>query len=56
MCEPEPEEEVDPCAGKSCGDSCSLCAGRPGCVETAVLKACNIDGECPGWFTHVFLS
>ena len=35
-----------PCAGKSCGDSCSLCAGRPGCVETAVLKSCHADGQC----------
>jgi hypothetical protein len=37
---------LDACAGKSCGASCSLCNGRPGCVETAVLKQCNAEGKC----------
>lgn len=35
------------CAGKSCGDPCSLCPpGKPGCFETAVPKACNAKGRC----------
>src|SRR5688572_12171261 len=36
-----------PCAGKTCGASCSLCAPNdPNCVETAVLKFCHSDGTC----------
>lgn len=34
------------CDGKSCGATCSVCNGRPGCVETAVVKACNALGRC----------
>lgn len=34
------------CANKGCGASCSLCNGRPGCVETAVPKYCGGDGVC----------
>jgi hypothetical protein len=34
------------CAGKSCGDSCSLCNGRPNCFETAELKQCGESGSC----------
>ena len=34
------------CAGKACGDACSLCNGRPNCFETAVLKQCNERGRC----------
>jgi hypothetical protein len=37
----------DPCAGKACGDTCSLCApDDPDCMETAEVKACNADGAC----------
>jgi len=37
----------EPCAGKSCGDSCSACdPADPDCVETAVLKACDPKGAC----------
>ena len=37
----------DACAGKACGDSCSLCApGAKDCVETAVVKACDPNGRC----------
>ncbi len=36
-----------PCAGKACGDSCTLCApNATDCAETANLKACTADGEC----------
>ncbi len=36
-----------PCAGKTCGASCSLCPPNdPNCVETAVLKWCHPGGEC----------
>lgn len=37
----------EPCAGKACGDTCTLC--RPGdstCVETAVVKSCDATGKC----------
>lgn len=40
-------EPYDPCAGKSCGERCSLCApDDPDCVETAVLKYCDASGRC----------
>lgn len=36
-----------PCAGKSCGDTCTLCApGDPNCSEAAVLKSCDLSGQC----------
>jgi hypothetical protein len=35
------------CSGKTCGDTCTLCApGQKGCFETAVVKACNAKGKC----------
>src|SRR5688572_16353029 len=34
------------CKDKACGDSCRLCAGRPGCFETAVSKFCNAEKRC----------
>jgi hypothetical protein len=34
------------CQNKTCGEPCSVCAGRPDCIETAVLKFCNADGQC----------
>lgn len=37
----------DPCAGKICGESCTLCAPGDGdCFETAVLKTCDASGSC----------
>ena len=37
----------DPCAGKACGDACSLCApGDTGCVEPASVKHCDPGGRC----------
>ncbi len=37
----------DPCAGKACGASCTLCApGATDCVETAVVKACDPLHRC----------
>jgi hypothetical protein len=36
----------DACAGKTCGEPCSLCDGQPDCFESAVLKACNAEGRC----------
>jgi len=37
----------EPCAGKACSAACTECApGDPGCVETAVVKACDADGNC----------
>jgi hypothetical protein len=36
-----------PCAGKACGASCQVCPpADPNCVETAVVKACTVDGTC----------
>lgn len=42
----EDELHAAACGGKACGDACTLCNGRPGCVETAVVKACNGEGRC----------
>ncbi|HIA03146.1 MAG TPA: hypothetical protein EYN66_14780, partial [Myxococcales bacterium] len=37
----------NPCAGKSCGDTCSMCdPADKVCTETAEEKACNEDGKC----------
>jgi len=37
----------DPCAGKACGDFCTLCPpGDPDCAETAIVKACDSAGRC----------
>lgn len=40
-------QPYDPCAGKECGDACTLCdpADRD-CVETLVVKACDPNGAC----------
>lgn len=47
----------DPCAEKACGASCTVCPpGATDCVETAVVKACDLmhrcvpafDGMCAG--------
>ena len=40
-------DRYDPCAGKACGDRCTLCApDDPDCMETAEVKACNPEGNC----------
>jgi hypothetical protein len=37
----------DPCAGKTCGDECNVCAPDDAdCAETAVVKQCNAAGDC----------
>ena len=37
----------DPCGGKGCGDSCTVCPPNdPSCSETAVLKYCDGGGNC----------
>lgn len=37
----------DPCAGKGCGSSCTVCPPNdPTCAETAVLKYCDAGGNC----------
>lgn len=44
---PPPPPPYDPCAGKACGDGCSICNPLdPDCFETAVLKQCNAAGQC----------
>ena len=36
-----------PCQGKQCGNSCTLCAPNdPNCGETAVMKYCDSNGQC----------
>jgi hypothetical protein len=41
------EAAFDPCAGKACLDSCTLCPpDDPSCVETAVAKVCDGAGRC----------
>jgi len=40
-------EVYEPCAGKICGDACTVCdPGAEGCVETDVIKACDPQGAC----------
>jgi hypothetical protein len=42
-----PPSGYDPCAGKKCGDSCTMCApDAKDCVETMELKMCGTDGKC----------
>jgi hypothetical protein len=37
----------DPCAGKVCGDNCTLCPPDDlNCAETDVVKTCGTDGTC----------
>ncbi len=37
----------DPCAAKACGAPCTVCPpGDPGCFETAVVKACDLEHRC----------
>jgi len=44
-----PGGDDDPCAGKACGDRCSVCPpGDTDCVETAVVKVCDAAGACRG--------
>jgi hypothetical protein len=43
-CEPS---AYQPCAGKTCGAECTLCApGDADCAEDAVIKYCAPDGTC----------
>jgi hypothetical protein len=47
MPDPKPHGPHDPCAGKACGDPCTICAPDDAdCVETMVVKACNASAEC----------
>ncbi len=42
-----PATGYNPCAGKACGDACTICApGDANCVETAVVKQCSAAGTC----------
>jgi hypothetical protein len=37
----------DPCAGKSCGDTCNLCPPNdPNCIENGLVKYCDASGQC----------
>jgi len=39
--------QYNPCAGKHCGDVCTVCAPDDrDCAETAVVKACNQQSNC----------
>lgn len=40
-------DNYDPCDAKDCGDLCTICDPDDGsCFETAVTKACNLNGVC----------
>jgi hypothetical protein len=40
-------DEWDPCAGAACGTACRVCPPDDSqCVETAVVKACDLEQEC----------
>ncbi len=42
-----PPPAYDACAGKSCGETCTVCPpGAADCYETAVVKACDPSGRC----------
>ncbi len=42
-----PKDCYQPCAGKTCGDTCTVCdPADTGCVETADLKLCDAAGQC----------
>src|SRR5688572_25038659 len=43
----QPDGAYAPCAGKACGESCTVCSpSASDCMETAVVKQCNAQGEC----------
>lgn len=43
----DPSGVYDPCAGKTCGDTCNLCApDDDDCFETLSIKECNDEGVC----------
>ena len=45
--DPTDVEAYDPCGGKSCGETCTLCdPADEDCAETGVIKACDAMGEC----------
>lgn len=45
--DPPPDGDYEPCAGKVCGETCTVCDPRDeDCVETAVVKYCQDDGSC----------
>jgi hypothetical protein len=44
---PLQDDEFMPCAGKACGEACTMCSpGAADCVETMVVKQCNAQGTC----------
>jgi hypothetical protein len=47
-------DEYTPCAGKACGDRCTICdPADANCNEDAVIKACDTDGNCVGEQTNM---
>lgn len=41
------ETGYEPCGGKACGDTCTVCRpGDPACTELAGPKYCDSDGRC----------
>lgn len=39
--------EYNPCVGRPCGSACNVCPpDDKDCIETAVLKQCNEQGQC----------
>jgi hypothetical protein len=44
---PEPAKPYYACAGKRCGDACTVCdPADKNCVETAVVKQCTANDRC----------
>lgn len=40
-------QTYDPCAGKTCGEGCTVCAPDDAdCVETMSVKQCSAEGAC----------
>ena len=47
LCSDPGGDDYDPCEGKACGESCTLCDPTDlDCDETAVVKACDASGTC----------
>lgn len=44
---PLSDDEYMPCAGKACGETCTICSPTAtDCMETMVVKQCNAQGMC----------
>lgn len=46
-CADDDPETYEPCAGKQCGERCTVCApSDPNCAEDPVVMTCSASGQC----------